>query len=314
MEEWRRKYLNSVSNTKYSTFSGEGAAYDETGNSKERIEEDALGKKKKGGLADISNSTKTGKDYFHTEKITIIAQSGSGKTQLAFDLAYFIVGPYKNIIYLNTHFDDKIVVNFAGWCKKAGIGFFPIDVTNVEKNGLDIPKLDHSVYIIDDTYTSTGRPKPLELLIKKLWNKGRWDGNHVIYIAHLNKYLPPEASYNATQIWVDRPYEKYPISEKIPEVGAKWYMLKNALDPQHGKIFEPEITTPSHIQQIVARLKHKKNGLKEDKLAEKKDFKAIGEQGNDKAKAAITSDISKLQFNPNEKEGGGISFNEDDFH
>lgn len=297
MEEWRRKFLNGIEP------SSSNEEYDKSGNSKERIEEDALGRKKKGGLAQLSNSTKNGKDYFHTEKITIIAQSGSGKTQLAFDLAYFIVGPYKHIIYINSHFDDKIVINFANWCKKAEIGFFPVDVTSAEKSGLDIPKVDHALYIIDDTYTSTGRAKPLELLIKRLWNKGRWDGNHVIYIAHLDAYLPHESIKNATQIWVDRPYEKFPISEKIPEVGVKWYMMKNAMDSQYGKIFEPDIVSPHHVQQIVKRLQHKKHGLIKDKeeLADKKDYLAIGEQGNENAIKDVSSDIGRLKFNPEEE-------------
>lgn len=250
----------------------------------------AIGQGKRGGLANLSNSVKNGKSYFNTEKITIIAQSGCGKTQLAFDLAYFIIGPYRHIIYLNSHFDDKIVVNFSKWCDKAGIGFWEIDVSNCEKDGLNIPKLSHCLYIIDDTYTSTGRAKPLDLLIKRLWNKGRWDGNHVIYIAHLDAYLPQEALKNATQIWVDRPYERFPVSSKIEgdNIGKKWYMMKNALDEKYGKISEAEFNTPIHLQQIVNRLKYKKNGLpKEKELADEKEYLEIGLQGNKKALESI---------------------------
>lgn len=287
--------------------------YDENGCSStlnDIVSHEAIGKNKKGGLATISNNNSNGKDYFNTEKITIIAQSGCGKTQLAFDLAYFVIGPYKHIVYINTHFDDKIVVNFKNWCKKAGIGFFEVEGGSSATKTLEIPDVDHCLYIIDDTYTSTGRTSKkeglaLELLIKRLWNKGRWDGNHVIYIAHLDAFLPHEAIKNATQLWVDRPYEKFPVSSKIPEIGKKWYMIKNALDEKYGQIYEPEITTPFHVQQIVTRLKLKKNKLPKDEypLATEKENLEIGLQGNEKV----------LKEGMGVKASTNLSFTFDDF-
>lgn len=281
----------------------------------------SIGSNKIGGLSSISNDTKVGKEYFHTDKITIIGTSGSGKTTLAFDLAYYIVTPYKNIIYINSHFDDKVVLNFKKWCEMAGIGFYEIDHTE----GLNIPDLDHSLYIIDDTYTSTKRDKALELLIKKLWNKGRWDGNHVIYIAHLDKFLPSEALYNATAIYIDRAYDKFPKSVKIEHPGKAWYEMINATDPVYGTIKKVEFDTPIKTQQIVRRLSDKKNKLPKDKepIAGKKEYEGIGKQGNKLATKTASSGIigggdpsqlpmhgSILKKNINT---GNISFNSNDF-
>lgn len=246
----------------------------------------AVGKKKKGGTANISNSIKNGKDYFNAYKYTIIATNGCGKTTLAFDLLYYIITPFKNVLYINRQFDDKIVKNYSDWCKRAGLGFFQVQVPLDKYTGLDVPKLEYCVYIIDDTYTSTGRNSALELLIKQLWNSGRWDGNHIIYIAHLDNRLPSESLHNANGIFVDRPYKRFECSHDIPDVGEHWYMLENALDPVYGTVVRIEFEEPIHTQQIIQRLSKKKNkipGNNEKKLATTNDYFAIAMQGNEEA-------------------------------
>jgi len=252
----------------------------------DEIHGSAIGKKKRGGVANISNAVKTGKEYFNAYKYTIIATNGCGKTTLAFDLLYYLITPFKNVMYINRQFDDKVVRNFSDWCKRAGLGFFEIQVPLDKYSGLNIPKLEYCVYIIDDTYTSTGRNSALELLIKQLWNSGRWDGNHVVYIAHLDNRLPSEALHNANAIFVDRPYKRFPVSQNIPDIGEHWYMLENGLDPVYGTVDGLVFDEPRHIQQIIQRLSKKKNkipGQTTDKLSTENDYFSIGMQGNEEA-------------------------------
>lgn len=243
-----------------------------------------VGQTKSGGLTEYMQKIDLGKGYTNTVKYTIIAASGSGKTALAFDLVYFWIEPFKNIIYINSHFDDRSELAFKELCKDSGIDFFEVDASG---DDIQIPTVKNAVWIIDDTYTSSKRNQAIEVLIKKLWNKGRWNGDHVIYIAHLDKYLPPEALHNATAIFVDRAYEKFPVTERIPEdlTGKYWFKVEHPLDPRYGAIQKMVIGKPTSRREIIDRLKRKYKKIpKENKRGPGLDLiNSIGKSGNTEA-------------------------------
>jgi hypothetical protein len=249
------------------------------------------GLQKSGGLATLSNKTSIGQGYKSTEKYLVIGKSGSGKTQLAFDLIYFIIQPFSSIVYINSHFDDKILLNFSKWCEEAGI-----PVYNIPSDDLSvIPDITNGVFLIDDCYTSTGRDKNIELLVKELWNKGRWKGNHVIYIAHTDKRLPTETLYNSSGVFVDKYYPKFPCSSIIPsnKNTRAWYKLDDPLSDD-GKVQEIQFASPGSKQEIIKKLRSKippKDIGK--KVADKEDYKAIGQQGNKLATKMLKANTSR---------------------
>lgn len=254
-----------------------------------------IGQTKHGGTTNILKKMKIGKMYTNTMRYTIIAASGCGKTSLALDLIYFWIEPFENIIYINTHFDDNNVQAFEQLCNEAGIDFYNVDASGSD---IQIPKVKNSVWVIDDTYTSSKRNQAVEVLIKKLWNKGRWNGDHAIYIAHLDKYLPPETLHNATAIFVDRAYEKFPITEKIPqnETGRFWFKVEHPLDPRYGEIQKMVIDLPASKNEMIKRLEKKKDKLPKEENKKKPDDKLIrdiGLQGNENALKAATFQAKK---------------------
>lgn len=266
------------------------------------------GYKKSGGLSTISNSIKEGNGYTPVDKFLVVGQNGAGKTQLVFDLAYFVINKYSSVVYICSHFQDKIVVNYARWMKEAGMPFYMISVG--EDGSLNVPDVSNSLFIIDDYYTSTGRPKALEALLKQFWNKGRHKGNHIIYIAHTDKYLPHEALLNNSGLFVDMPYEKFPISEFITEPGSAWYMIINCLSPINKKgytnaeLYRIDFTDiPKNEKEIIKKLKSKIP--KEDigkELPDTETYKAIGKQGNELAAAAASTTFGAAAVNKQAKQ------------
>lgn len=247
----------------------------------------AEGQLKKSGIIKVSNKVITGQGYKSTEKLLIVGKSGSGKTTLAFELALNSISKYSSIVYICSHFNDNIVINFEKWTEKAAIPFYEISV-DTKSDSLNIPNLTNALFIIDDYYTSSGRPKMLEKLIKELVNAGRHAGNHIIYIAHSPKYLPTEIIDNNSGVFVDRPYKKFPVSYAIdPENKEYWYKITNDALSDDATIKLVEFPEYSSEKDIIKKLKSKIPAEdKGKKLPDKNDYKAMGMQGNEYATKA----------------------------
>lgn len=257
----------------------------------------ADGMQKSGGIARMGNKHKLGNLYSATEKFLIIGKGGSGKTTLAFDLALStppvrpraaesrdhapFIESYSSIVYICSHFEDNIVVNFEEWCKEAGMPFYEISVG--ADGSLNVPEIKRGLFIIDDYYTSTNRPKSLESLLKILVNKGRHSGNHVIYIAHTPKFLPIEILNNNTGVFVDRPYEKFPVSKEIPPTSSKkqWYLITDDATSEDACIRSVSFDTFETERSIIKTLRAKIP--KEDRgkmMPDAKDYINMSKQGN----------------------------------
>lgn len=249
----------------------------------------ADGMQKSGGIARMGNKHKLGNLYSATEKFLIIGKGGSGKTTLAFDLALSpesrdhapFIESYSSIVYICSHFEDNIVVNFEEWCKEAGMPFYEISVG--ADGSLNVPEIKRGLFIIDDYYTSTNRPKSLESLLKILVNKGRHSGNHVIYIAHTPKFLPIEILNNNTGVFVDRPYEKFPVSKEIPPTSSKkqWYLITDDATSEDACIRSVSFDTFETERSIIKTLRAKIP--KEDRgkmMPDAKDYRDMSKQGN----------------------------------
>ena len=151
------------------------------------------------GIVGLVNNSKKGSKYFNSSKLLIVGPSGSGKTTLAVNLAIDYITPYSNVVYVapQSSADDAIIVNFQEWCKKAEMPFFHCVL---DGNSLKVPRIGHSLFIIDDYYTSTGRPPVLEKLIKVLLNRCRHEYNHILYLAQCPSRLQPEIKQNISKL------------------------------------------------------------------------------------------------------------------
>lgn len=262
-----------------------------------------------GGVIDDSISKllkkhcKTGK-YVATSKYLIIGKSGSGKTQLAFRLAYFVIKKYSNIIYISSQFDDDIIEYFEKITTKAGMPFYEITVD--PNGGINVPDVKNSLVIIDDQYTSTGRPKGLELYLMQLVNRGRHEGNHVIYIAQGVDYLPKEILKNNTGVFVDKYYEKFPVSINIKKkIKHQWYIITE--DALHDDANIERVQFPNKEISEKDAIKHMKEKIlpedKGKKVPDKQDYISMGKQGNKYA----TKVGKKMDDIPKKGEGYDLS-------
>jgi len=216
------------------------------------------------GVLNLVTKSREGSKYFNSSKFVIIGPSGSGKTVLAANLAVFVVNSYSNIVYISpaSSGEDRTILNLKKWCKRAEMPFFQSSVTD---KGLNLPRITHSLYIVDDYYTSTGRPSVVEKLIKELFNRGRHDYNHVIYIAQCDRRLQPEVIQNNNGMFVKSRIiaEKFGLAPEmishIPDTdvpgGVPWFIMKPNQDYKYLKVMKfPDI---KNIADVVKKLKNK---------------------------------------------------------
>lgn len=237
--------------------------------------------------------TGKGKEFSPTRKIIIIGPSGSGKTVLAFQIAYFWIKNYNRICYISPQADDNIVCSFISWCEAAGIGFEHFIYSTSKKEQMELPEYENCLYIVDDYYTSTGKPAQLTTFISVLINRGRHKGNHIIYNAQASDRIPMEwwSGFDVCLKFADeKTFEKtytnkYEI-EKFLENNGHW-QFKSRLEPGWKLIV---FKTIHHNQEIVRNLRRKK--IKEEKkYASLETYKDIAKQGNMKAKETIKNSL-----------------------
>lgn len=227
------------------------------------------------GVLPLINKSRKGHSYFNSSKFLIVGPSGSGKTVLVTNLAIFSIHPYSNVVYVSpaSSADDKTIVNFQSWCDKAKLPFFHCMVQN---DSLNIPNIKHCLFIIDDYYTSTGRPPVVEKLIKSLFNRGRHDHNHVVYIAQCGSRLQPESLQNNNGIFIKSKIlaEKFGLmEEKIPYIDEReWNLIKPNQDNKFVKIidFQPI----KSVSDVTKKLKSK-IVFKQPKVAGPVEYKEI---------------------------------------
>ena len=230
------------------------------------------------GVLNLVNKSKKGVKYFNSTKYLVVGPSGSGKTVLTVNLAVFQIKPYSNVVYISPESSagDSTIVNFRDWCGKAGIPFYHC---RIENNALNIPKINNALFIIDDYYTSTGRPGVLETVIKKLFNVGRHDSNHVVYIAQCGSRLQPEVLQNNNGIFLKSQEfaEKFGLDKnKIPYInGDNWYMIKPNQDSKY--IRETDFPPIFSIQEVIKKLKSKIK-VKQPKVAGSEEYDEIKKQ------------------------------------
>lgn len=268
--------------------------------------------KEDSGIGSIVNKTRKGSGYNYTVKYTIIGTSGAGKTTLACNLAIFDIKNYNCVVYINDHFDDNTMTYFRECCNKADIKYYQVMIE--EDGSLNVPKVKHALFIIDDTYTARNRNKNVEKLVAQLIIKGRhpeWS-SHVIYIVHLNKYSHMEAINMSTAIFLEAPDDHYPITNEIKPPYNKWYKLTNYLDPNETVMEEVNFKKLKQKSEIVQRLKvkkvkEKKKESESEKSASEEEYEGVAGAGNEAAEDTLEKNIKKrLNFidGPILNEGG----------
>ena len=251
------------------------------------------------GVVGLINKSRKGAKYFNSTKILIVGPSGCGKTTLAINLAINNISPYSNVIYVSpeSSADDSIIVNFKEWLKKAGIPFFHCLVNG---NSLQIPKIGNALFIIDDYYTSTGRPPILEKLIKTLLNRGRHDNNHILYLAQCASRLQPEMKQNNNGVYLksrEIAFNVFNIPlERLPYIDeSEWNLIKPNQDIKFVKtIHIPPIKT---IAEVVKKLKSKIK-VKQKDISTNVEYGEIDEQAKgaiDKPKPSKAPIIKKIK-------------------
>jgi energy-coupling factor transporter ATP-binding protein EcfA2 len=232
------------------------------------------------GVVDLINKSRKGVSYFHSVKYLIVGPSGSGKTTLCINLAIFTISPYNNVVYVSpqSSSENTCIVNFKEWCGEAEIPFY---LCTIKDNALNFPEITDALVIIDDYYTSTGRPNVIEKLVKELFNRGRHSRNHIVYIAQCASRLQPEVIQNSNGIFVKSRVnaEKLGLNpEKLPYVDEdEWNKITPAQDHNYVKrVIIPPIKS---VEDVVKKLKSKKSKTNK-KVASMKEYRQIGEQSH----------------------------------
>ena len=233
-----------------------------------------------------------GDKYFDSDKILIIAPSGSGKSLLAANLAITKVKKYNNLVIICPPHskDDQNLNSLAEWCDETGMNVL---FTSVDKDGnIDLPaKIEKALFIIDDYYDQQNMDKVITKMISSLNIGGRHAKNNIIYICHSDRNIPHVIRNACNALYINKPYPKrIELSEQIPLENDKhqFFYLDQYEHPSEIEPFHIEDLSEDQILKLLKTKIHSEDSRKKKlpglDMPKKKIVKAEKEAGNTAAK------------------------------
>jgi hypothetical protein len=270
------------------------------------------------GIIDVINNEKK-PNFFQNNRIIIIGPSGSGKSTLIVNLVVYKLNKFNNIVIISPSTEDQNLNALKSLALKAKLNvvwgspdqsgnlYIPIDDSE-KQDFLDqneIINLTKSLFIIDDLYSQKSMPKSLIMLLEILFIRSRHNKNSVIYTCHSSKNIPNAVKMGCNSLFIEREYDNIPLSNKIKQSPHTWYELDSFLNPSYIK----EVSfKPMDYNKVIRKLNDKI--FKEDigkKIADIKDYMAIGLQGNSNAIKTVKKTLKNTNISE-EKSGGKADF------
>ena len=260
-----------------------------------------IGKTK--GALDLVIDSLGGDEYFDSDKIMIIAPSGSGKSVLAMNLALTKVKNFNNIVIISPSDDPNL--NFL--CNQAKeIGMNCINKELDENGNLVLPDdIEKTLFIIDDYYAQNQMERMITKLISVLNTRGRHSHNSIIYICHSDRNIPDVIKRQCNSLYINQPYPKrIPKSEIIPENNDKhqFWELDSYENPTFCRPFYIEDLTLPKLKMLL-NTKIFREDSKKRKLPGLKVLLAESKAGNTAAKDVLKDTVkSQKKMKLNSKE------------